>query len=112
MGPQASELPALTRAVTSILETVRGQRTFTFDEVKAKEDPILDALSASGIDAWLDAVRQHHSRTYQHSLLVTGFATAFAQRLKMRRDDQRRIARAALLHDVGKAFTPLSIGRS
>jgi HD-GYP domain-containing protein (c-di-GMP phosphodiesterase class II) len=27
----------------------------------------------------------------------------------MREDDQRRLARAALLHDVGKAFIPLSI---
>ena len=37
---------------------------------------------------------------------MTGFAVAFAQHLGMREDDQRRLARAALLHDVGKAFVP------
>jgi HD-GYP domain-containing protein (c-di-GMP phosphodiesterase class II) len=34
---------------------------------------------------------------------------AFAQHLGMREDDQRRLARAALLHDVGKAFIPVAI---
>ncbi len=51
----------------------------------------------------------HHTDTYRHCLFVTGFAVAFAQHLGMREDDQRRLARAALLHDVGKAFIPTSI---
>jgi putative nucleotidyltransferase with HDIG domain len=44
-----------------------------------------------------------------HCLFVTGFAVAFAQHLGMREDDQRRMVRAALLHDVGKAFVPVTI---
>ncbi|MCA6110757.1 HD-GYP domain-containing protein [Bradyrhizobium cenepequi] len=54
----------------------------------------------------METVRRHHGGTYRHSLLVTGFAVAFAQKLKMRSKDQRRIAHAALLHDVGKSFIP------
>ncbi|MBA1993809.1 HD domain-containing protein, partial [Escherichia coli] len=42
-------------------------------------------------------------------LFVTGFAVAFSQHLGMRDDDQRRLARAALLHDVGKAFVPVAL---
>ena len=38
-----------------------------------------------------------------------GFAVAFAQHLGMREDDQRRLVRAALLHDVGKAFVPSAL---
>ena len=51
----------------------------------------------------------HHTDSYRHCLFVTGFAVAFAQHLGMREDDQRRLARAALLHDVGKAFVPVAI---
>ena len=41
--------------------------------------------------------------------ISTGFAVAFAQHLGMREEDQRRLTRAALLHDVGKAFIPVAI---
>ncbi|KAJ8134455.1 hypothetical protein OY671_012332, partial [Metschnikowia pulcherrima] len=36
-------------------------------------------------------------------------AVAFAHHLGMREDDQRRLTRAASLHDVGKAFIPVPI---
>ncbi len=58
---------------------------------------------------WLTTVGRHHTDSYRHCLFVTGFAVAFAQHLGMREDDQRRVARAALLHDVGKAFIPVAI---
>jgi len=49
----------------------------------------------------------HHTDTYRHCLFVTGFAVAFRQQtLGMRDGDQRRLTRAALLHDVGKALHP------
>lgn len=92
-----------------VLEVSRAKRSFTFDDVMLKDDLIFDALRVSGIKAWLETLRRHHCRTYRHSLLVTGIAVAFTQTLGMRLADQRRIAHAGLLHDVGKAFTPLSI---
>ena len=58
---------------------------------------------------WLTTVGCHHTGSYRHCLFVTGFAVAFAQHLGMREDDQRRLTRAALLHDVGKAFIPVAI---
>ena len=58
---------------------------------------------------WLTAVGCHHEASYRHCLFVTGFAVAFAQHLGMREDDQRRLTRAALLHDVGKAFVAVAI---
>lgn len=97
------------KALSTIFEATRAKRPLVFDEVKQRDDLILDALHVSGIRSWLEAVRRHHSRTYRHSLLVTGFAVAFAQKLGMREEDQKRLARAGLLHDIGKAFMPLSI---
>ncbi len=108
---QAAEIgiAAAHAALTSVFEAARAGRGVAFDEIAVHERPILEALRVSGIKAWLETVRRHHSRTYSHSLLVTGVVVAFAQKLGMRPLDQRRLARAGLLHDVGKAFVPLAI---
>jgi len=75
----------------------------------AAENKILKAMRHSSLREWLTTVGCHHTDSYRHCLFVTGFAVAFAQHLGMREDDQRRLARAALLHDVGKAFIPVAI---
>jgi putative nucleotidyltransferase with HDIG domain len=81
----------------------------TFQEVQDAEIKILKAIKHSSIREWLTTVGCHHTDSYRHCLFVTGFAVAFAQHLGMREADQRRLTRAALLHDVGKAFIPLAI---
>lgn len=81
----------------------------TFKDILRAEEKILKSLRGSGLRQWLIAINKHHSRTFRHSLFVTGFAVAFAQHLGMREADQRRLARAALIHDVGKAFVPAAI---
>src|ERR1700749_1097135 len=80
-----------------------------FSDVVQAENRILKALKHSSLREWLTAVGCHHADSFRHCLFVTGFAVAFAQHLGMREDDQRRLARAALLHDVGKAFIPTAI---
>jgi putative nucleotidyltransferase with HDIG domain len=81
----------------------------SFQEVQEAEIKILKAIKHSSIREWLTTVGCHHTDSYRHCLFVTGFAVAFAQHLGMREADQRRLTRAALLHDVGKAFIPLAI---
>jgi putative nucleotidyltransferase with HDIG domain len=81
----------------------------TFSDVVEAENKILRAIKHSSLREWLTTVGCHHTDTYRHCLFVTGFAVAFAQHLGMRDDDQRRLVRAALLHDVGKAFVPVAI---
>jgi putative nucleotidyltransferase with HDIG domain len=80
-----------------------------YDDIVKAEDRILKAIKHSSLRQWLTTVGCYHMQTYRHCLFVTGFAVAFARHLGMREDDQRRLTRAALLHDVGKAFIPLSI---
>ncbi|HKG81693.1 MAG TPA: HD domain-containing phosphohydrolase [Beijerinckiaceae bacterium] len=72
-------------------------------------DSVLDAMAAGGLSRWLDTVRAYDDGTYQHCLLVAGFAANFAQHLRFSRFDQRRVMRAALVHDVGKAKIPRAI---
>lgn len=66
-------------------------------------------IERAGMDRWLDAVRAHHSGTYQHCLIVTGVAIRFALSLGFGRADVERVGLAAALHDIGKAAIPLTI---
>jgi len=70
---------------------------------------VVDTISEIGLKRWLEIVHKHHSRTFQHSLIVTGVAVSFAQHLGVSVLDQRRMATAGLLHDVGKARVPIEI---
>src|SRR3989440_4321173 len=95
--------------VVKIFEKLPAGVPLKFSDVVEAENKILKAIKHSSLREWLTTVGCHHTDTYRHCLFVTGFAVAFAQHLGMREDDQRRLARAALLHDVGKAFIPVAI---
>lgn len=95
--------------LVKIFERLPAGVPLAFSDVLEAEHQILKAIKSTSLREWLAAVGRHHTHTYRHCLFVTGFAVAFAQHLGMREDDQRRLARAALLHDVGKAFVPVAI---
>jgi putative nucleotidyltransferase with HDIG domain len=95
--------------MVNIFEKLPAGVPLKYSDIVAAESKILKAIKHSSLREWLTMVGCHHTDTYRHCLFVTGFAVAFAQHLGMREDDQRRLARAALLHDVGKAFIPISI---
>ena len=95
--------------IKKIFQRVPSGSPLTYEDVLAAESKILKAIKHSSLREWLTAVGCHHAGSYRHCLFVTGFAVAFAQHLGMREDDQRRLTRAALLHDVGKAFIPIEI---
>ena len=95
--------------ISNIFRRLPAGIPLKFEDVMQAETQILRALKRGSLRQWLIAVNKHHKKSYRHTLHVTGYAVAFAQQLGMREDDQRRLARAALLHDVGKAFVPLPI---
>ena len=95
--------------MVKIFEKLPAGVPLTFADVMEAENKILKAIKQTSLREWLATVGRHHTDSYRHCLFVTGFAVAFAQHLGMREDDQRRLARAALLHDVGKAFIPVAI---
>ncbi len=78
-------------------------------EVDNATDAVIAAVSESGIRQWLEVVWTYDDATYQHCLLVTGLAAEFAFCLRCSANDQRRLTRGALLHDIGKAKIPLAI---
>src|ERR1700692_3651858 len=81
----------------------------TFNDIMEAENKILKAIKHSSLREWLTTVGCHHNDSYRHCLFFTGFTVAVGQHLVMPEDAQRRLARAALLHDVGKAFVPVAI---
>jgi putative nucleotidyltransferase with HDIG domain len=95
--------------MVKIFDKLPAGEPLKFSDIVEAEGKILKAIKHSSLREWLTTVGCHHNGSYRHCLFVTGFAVAFAQHLGMREDDQRRLARAALLHDVGKAFIPLAI---
>jgi putative nucleotidyltransferase with HDIG domain len=95
--------------IVKMFERLPAGEPLTFNDVLQAETKILKAIKHTSLREWLTTVGCHHTDSYRHCLFVTGFAVAFAQNLGMREDDQRRLARAALLHDVGKAFIAVAI---
>jgi putative nucleotidyltransferase with HDIG domain len=95
--------------MVKIFEKLPAGIPLTFSDVMQAESQIMRAIKRSSLREWLAAVGRHHTHTYRHCLFVTGYAVAFAQHLGMREEDQRRLTRASLLHDVGKAFIPVAI---
>src|SRR5258707_13777654 len=104
-----SGVAAAHAVMVKIFEKLPAGVPLRFNDIVEAENKILKAIKHSSLREWLTAVGCHHTDSYRHCLFVTGFAVAFAQHLGMREDDQRRLTRAALLHDVGKAFVPVAI---
>jgi putative nucleotidyltransferase with HDIG domain len=102
-------IAAAQAVMVKIFEKLPAGIPLTFSDILEAETRILRAIKQTSLREWLTAVGRHHTDSYRHCLFVTGFAVAFAQHLGMREDDQRRLTRAALLHDVGKAFVPVAI---
>src|SRR6266702_1213381 len=104
-----SGVAAAHAVMVKIFEKLPAGVPLTLNDVVEAENKVLKAIKHSSLREWLTTVGCHHAGSYRHCLFVTGFAVAYAQHLGMRDDDQRRLARAALLHDVGKAFIPVAI---
>jgi putative nucleotidyltransferase with HDIG domain len=77
--------------------------------VEQATESVTAAINEGGIRQWLDIVWTYDDATYQHCMVVTGLAAAFARGLRFADNDQKHLVRGALLHDVGKAKIPLAI---
>ncbi len=96
-------------AIERILQfAVAGQR-LTQAELYSEGDALIETMTETSLVDWVSMVKRHHSRTYRHSLLVTGIVVGFGIQLGFAHSDLRRIALGGLLHDIGKACIPVDI---
>ena len=70
---------------------------------------VAQAVHEAGIRDWVRAVQRFDDVTHQHILLVAGLSAAFALTLGLNARDRHHLAKAALLHDVGKTKIPAAI---
>ena len=77
--------------------------------IEAAGETVVSQIGEEGLWRWVSTVRNHHSQTYQHCLIVTGVAVTFGQHLGFSLADQKRLSSAGLLHDIGKARIPIAI---
>ncbi|WP_342111438.1 HD-GYP domain-containing protein [Methylobacterium sp. SI9] len=70
---------------------------------------IVQAIRETDINDWVQAVQRFDDVTHQHCLLVAGLAAAFSGVLGLAAADRHHLAKAALLHDVGKTKIPTAI---
>ncbi len=96
-------------AIERIIAAGRGEASLTPADVADHACAVADGIADLGIERWMAAIRNHHSQTFQHCLLVTGFAVTFGRHLGFSARDVERLASGGLLHDVGKARIPLAI---
>lgn len=111
-NPAIQKSPAVAKAVDTlqaIFSSACLGEPLNPSDVKSASDSVVGHVETQGLNAWIDAVRTHHSQTYQHCLLVTGLAVAFGQQIGASRADRQRLSFAGMLHDIGKARIPLAI---
>jgi len=106
---QSHGVAAGTEALQSIFASAGLGKTIDQAGVSKASEAVVAQIETDGLTQWVETVRIHHSQTYQHCLLVTGVAAAFACHLGFSRPDRNRLALAGLLHDVGKAKIPIVI---
>jgi putative nucleotidyltransferase with HDIG domain len=97
------------RTVSNVFDSIKKDAALDIGAMNAESDMIDDAITQGEINQWIAAVRQHHSYTYRHCMLVSGVTAAFSQYLGIGAPCRRRLMRAALLHDIGKANIPAAI---
>ena len=112
LAPGVAEAPVFDLAASglkNVFSAAAAGGPIDASTIQTAAGAVVDEIEKLGLASWVDTVRLHHSQTYQHCLLVTGVAVAFANHLKLSRADRDRLSFAGMLHDIGKARVPLAI---
>lgn len=96
-------------ALQTIFASVVSGKSPDRGRLENTSEAVAAGIAEEGLAPWIEAVRAHHSQTYQHCLLVTGVAAAFSSHLGFSSADRRKLTLAALVHDIGKAKIPIAI---
>jgi len=109
LGAPPRELAGSAESFSSLFVAASRGKQITLSDAENATLDVINGIRQTGLNAWLDDVRRYHEGTFQHCLLVTGIAVAFAMNIRFSDTDVMRLGLAATLHDIGKARIPLNI---
>lgn len=107
-----SERPSIAAGVRMLevsFAAIASGAPLDVDQAADASRQLLSGLGQEDLTSWLDVVRQHHTGTFQHCLLVTGATAALANHARLPERERMLLTMAALIHDIGKAEIPNSI---
>ncbi len=107
----AERLQTESRALTrNLMDDVRLGRAINIEEVKATVSHAVKTIIESP-DAviWLSRIRTRSEYTAEHCVNVGLLSINFGRHLGYVEEDLRHIGLAGMLHDVGKALTPVEV---
>ena len=100
----------LHRHLVKVFQDVRFGRSIDTRESRALVEEMVEMVSASPATAlWLTNLQSKHEYTANHCLNTCIFSIAFGVHLGFEKNSLSELGFGALLHDVGKMRTPLSI---
>ncbi|WP_082470014.1 HD domain-containing phosphohydrolase [Methylobacterium sp. Leaf86] len=105
----ASAVRQADTALRFLSDVFRPGHPITPDLVDVGTNIVAEAVRDNGIRTWIQIVQRFDDATHQHSLLVAGLASSFATTLGLSTADRHHLAKAALLHDIGKVQVPAHI---
>ncbi len=107
--PGGASIKVGARLLDGAFKALRAGTPLDVGEALGASRQLLAGVGEAGLQSWLETVRGHHDGTFQHCLLVTGAAVAYALQAGLSARDRLTLTVAALLHDIGKAEIPLGI---
>ena len=100
----------LQQHVGKLLEDVRFGRSVDTREARVLVQELVSVVVANAAAAlWLTNLENKHAYTAEHGLNVCILSIVFGFHLGLSKDSLEELAIGALLHDLGKMRTPLSI---
>ena len=106
---QSAALKVSLKVVEDTFDNARQGLPLSSRDVKKSCDMIIEATSKEGLSDWMGAIKSHHSYTYRHCMMVCGYLISFGLVLGMEGEELQKLATGGMLHDIGKASTPLEL---
>ncbi|WP_321389212.1 HD-GYP domain-containing protein [Emcibacter sp.] len=106
---QSAALKVSLKVVEDTFDSARLGLPLSSRDVKNSCDMIIEATSREGLSDWMGAIKNHHNYTYRHCMMVCGYLISFGLVLGMKGEELQQLATGGMLHDIGKARTPLEL---
>ncbi|MCJ2089544.1 HD domain-containing protein [Methylobacterium sp. E-005] len=107
--PAAAAQRHTLRAKSFLADAFFSNQAVTPAVAETGTELIVQAIRETSVHDWVQSVQRFDDVTHQHCLLVAGLAVAFSGALGLGPADRHHLAKAALLHDVGKTKIPTAI---